>query len=188
MRVRGAAGAALILSIVGLAACSSNSSAGSGSGAAGGSAAPPPSGPASSAPAGSASADAVAGDVLETASSSLGTIVVNDQKLTVYIYTKDKPNSGVSNCTGQCATAWPEVTSDSMSPKTDGVTGKVGTIKGVDGKTQVTLNGWPLYTFASDSGPGDVNGQGVGGVWWVVGADGNKITKAAPSSSSDNGY
>ncbi|GAB3912661.1 hypothetical protein GCM10011575_45530 [Microlunatus endophyticus] len=107
--------------------------------------------------------------------------------MTVYIYTKDTPNSGKSTCTGQCATAWPEVTTDSTSPMVDGITGKVGTIKGVDGKTQLTIDGWPLYTFASDSGPGDVNGQGVGGVWWVVGADGKKITKAAPSSGSDNG-
>jgi predicted lipoprotein with Yx(FWY)xxD motif len=179
MGVRGAAGAALILSMIGLAACSSSGDTSAGGGAATGSAAPPPSSAASS--------SAPAGAALETESSSLGTILVDDQKMTVYIYTKDTPNSGKSTCTGQCASAWPEVTTDSASPSVTGISGKVGTIKGVDGKTQLTINGWPLYTFASDSGPGDVNGQGVGGVWWVVGADGKKITKTAPSSGSDNG-
>ncbi|MBO0812316.1 MAG: hypothetical protein J2P23_09760, partial [Microlunatus sp.] len=69
-----------------------------------------------------------------------------------------------------------------------GVTGKVGTITGADGRLQVTLDGRPLYTFASDSGPGDVNGQGIRGAWWVLGPTGTKITKkAAPSSSSTAG-
>ena len=28
---------------------------------------------------------------------------------------------------------------------------------------------WPLYRFAGDAAPGDTNGQGSGGVWFVVG-------------------
>ena len=36
---------------------------------------------------------------------------------------------------------------------------------------------WPLYRFAGDAAPGDINGQGSGGVWFVVGADG-KLIKA----------
>jgi len=110
--------------------------------------------------------------------------------MTVYVFDKDTPNSGKSSCTGGCAMAWPEVIASSKSPHVSGVTGKVGTITGVDGKTQVTLNGWPLYTFAHDSGPGETKGQGVGGVWWVVGPDGSKITKTpAPSAGqSSSGY
>lgn len=181
MGVRGAATAALMFSVVGLAACSSGGSGyGSGGGAAGGSAAP------SSSPAGGASGSLA----LQTEASPLGTILVDGQKMTVYVYDKDTPNSGKSSCSGECASAWPEVTTTSTSPKVDGVTGKVGTIKGVDGKTQVTINGWPLYTFVKDSKPGDTTGQGVGGIWWVVGADGNKITKTASASSSsgDSNY
>ena len=30
----------------------------------------------------------------------------------------------------------------------------------------------PLYIFAGDAAPGDVNGQGSGGVWFVVAPDG----------------
>jgi predicted lipoprotein with Yx(FWY)xxD motif len=36
---------------------------------------------------------------------------------------------------------------------------------------------WPLYRFAGDAAPGDTNGQGSGGVFFVVGADG-KLIKA----------
>ncbi len=50
----------------------------------------------------------------------------------------------------------------------------VGTIDAPSG-TQLTVNQLPLYTFAADAAPGDVNGQGVGGVWWAAGADGNPI-------------
>ena len=44
-----------------------------------------------------------------------------------------------------------------------------------DGSEQATYNGWPLYYFAQDSAPGDVNGQGVGDVWYVVDATGAMI-------------
>jgi predicted lipoprotein with Yx(FWY)xxD motif len=37
------------------------------------------------------------------------------------------------------------------------------------------VNGFPAYYFANDAAAGDVNGQGVGGVWWVFGADGEHI-------------
>ena len=46
---------------------------------------------------------------------------------------------------------------------------KLGTVKRPDGKIQVTYNGLPLYLFAGDSKAGDVKGQGVGGIWHVVG-------------------
>jgi hypothetical protein len=65
----------------------------------------------------------------------------------------------------------------------DGVTGDVDTITRDDGTRQITLDGLPLYTYAADSHPGDVTGQGVGGIWWVVAADGAKVT-GAPSPSS----
>ena len=44
-----------------------------------------------------------------------------------------------------------------------------------DGTTQLTVNGFPAYYFANDAAAGDTNGQGVGDVWWVFGADGEPI-------------
>lgn len=116
------------------------------------------------------------GALLTTADSSLGEIVVDGEGMTVYMFDSDTQGGDASTCAGQCATNWPAVTTDSDAPEVDAaVTGEVGTITGVDGSTQLTLNGWPLYYFAGDSAPGDTNGQGVNGVWWVLTPGGEKI-------------
>ena len=112
---------------------------------------------------------------LTTADSAFGTIVVDDSGMTVYVFDEDTQGSGSSSCSGACLANWPPVTAEA-APSLDGVTGDVDTITGTDGSTQVTLNGWPLYYFAGDTAAGDTAGQGVNDVWWVVGADGEKVT------------
>lgn len=118
---------------------------------------------------------------LTTASTSAGEIVVDAEGMSVYIFTKDVKDSGKSACEGPCVAAWPAVTTTSDSPAVDGVTGTVGTITAEDGKKQVTLNGLPLYYFAQDTDPGDIKGQGVNDVWYLVGPDGEMI-KDAPAA------
>ena len=44
----------------------------------------------------------------------------------------------------------------------------LGTLTRDDGTVQVTYNGWPLYHFSGDTAPGDTNGQGLEGVWFLV--------------------
>jgi hypothetical protein len=46
--------------------------------------------------------------------------------------------------------------------------GTLKTIVRPDGGRQVTYSDWPLYTFSGDNRPGDTNGQGVMGNWFVV--------------------
>jgi predicted lipoprotein with Yx(FWY)xxD motif len=136
---------------------------------------------------GSSAAPAATGATLATGKTSLGTIVVDGKGDTVYEFTSDTANSGKSTCYGDCASTWAAVTTSSSQPTVKGVTGTVGTIKRTDGKTQVTLGGMPLYTYASDSAPGDVSGQGLMSTWWVVSPAGTQITKAPGSSSSGSG-
>ena len=112
---------------------------------------------------------------LSTAETSLGTIVVDGKGMTAYYFTKDTKDSGVSACTGDCATAWPAIESASDTPTVDGVTGTVGTIPAADGGKQITINGMPIYTFAKDTAAGDVNGQDANGVWYVIAPDGTMI-------------
>jgi predicted lipoprotein with Yx(FWY)xxD motif len=47
-------------------------------------------------------------------------------------------------------------------------TGTFGTITRLDGSTQGTYNGRPMYRFINDAAPGDANGDGVGGIWRIV--------------------
>ena len=165
--------AAFTLAVLALAGCagsgtSSGSSSGSG-GAYGGSSSSPSPAPTTSAPAASGSAD------LATATSSLGTIVVDSKGMTLYFFDKDTAGSGTSACAGQCLVNWPPAHPASATPTVSGVTGKLGTIKATDGSTQITLNGLPLYYFKGDSAPGDVNGQAVQKIWWVVSPSGAAI-------------
>ncbi|WP_324643299.1 hypothetical protein [Pseudarthrobacter sp. LT1] len=135
----------------------------------------------STAPSGSAqSSKASAAVELKTASSPDGSIVVDAKGMSLYFFTKDTKDSGSSACTGSCLVQWPPLTTTSGSPTAEGVTGKLGTITTPDGKKQVTLNGMPLYYFAKDTKPGDVLGQGVGGVWYLSDPSGAMV-KAAPA-------
>jgi predicted lipoprotein with Yx(FWY)xxD motif len=158
--------AAVSLSIVGMSGCASNAPA------------TDTSTESSESPGDSPAADAE----LTVADSSLGDIIVDGEGMTVYIFDKDTADSGKSVCSGDCLAAWPPVVTTSESPTVDGVTGEISTITRDDGSLQVAINGLPLYLYAPDEAAGDVTGQGVGGVWWVVGPDGKKIDKAADTS------
>ena len=112
---------------------------------------------------------------LTTADSELGMIVVDGDGMTAYYFLNDTKDSGASACEGDCLTAWPPITTESDTPTVEGVTGEVGTITATDGSTQITIDGRPVYTFAQDTAPGDVKGQGVNDVWFVIAPDGSEI-------------
>jgi len=120
-------------------------------------------------------AEAAGSTDLATAETSLGTVVVDGKGMTAYYFLKDTKGSGTSACSGECAAAWPAITTENATPTVSGVTGEVGTITGTDGKLQITIDGRPIYTFAQDTAPGDVNGQGLNSVWYVIAPDGTEI-------------
>lgn len=106
-----------------------------------------------------------------TATSSLGLILVDARGHTLYALTKDSP--GVSTCQGSCLDAWPPLLADGAPIAGEGVQASLlGTMSRSDGGTQVTYDGKPLYSFADDQAAGDLKGQGKGGVWFAVTADG----------------
>jgi predicted lipoprotein with Yx(FWY)xxD motif len=118
---------------------------------------------------------------LMVAPSKAGQIVVDAKGMSVYYFTKDTKDSGTSACAGACLNNWPPVTTTADTPAVDGVTGTVGTVTWPDGKKQLTINGMPVYYFAKDQAPGDILGQGVGGVWYLVAPSGEMITAPAGS-------
>lgn len=124
------------------------------------------------------------GTTLATDETSLGRIVVDSLGDTVYVFEHDAADSGKSTCYGSCAATWPALITASAKPTVTGVTGTVGTITRTDGSKQLTLNGMPLYTFASDSKPGDISGQGFMSAWYVVSPAGAAVMKSVGSGSS----
>lgn len=105
-----------------------------------------------------------------------GKILVNSQGMTLYLYTKDTPNT--SNCYDKCATNWPPlIVTGTPTGGVDIDSAKLETTKRTDGSMQVTYNGWPLYTYISDKAPGDTTGQNVGSVWFVLSPAGDQISE-----------
>ena len=111
-------------------------------------------------------------------STAYGKILVNSKGYTLYLWVKDKRNK--STCSGACLAVWPFVLIPGKPTAGPGVNEKLlGTIK-VKGGNEVTYNGWPLYTFASDTKPAVITGEGntsFGGPWWLVSAAGKAINK-----------
>jgi predicted lipoprotein with Yx(FWY)xxD motif len=105
-------------------------------------------------------------EVKVSSNAALGKFLVDEDGMTLYLFTKDTP--GVSNCSGNCLTAWPPLLTVGSPRADDGVVGKLDTITLADGTLQVTYNDMPLYYYISDVNPGDTVGQNVGGVWFVV--------------------
>ncbi|MFD3993158.1 SCO0930 family lipoprotein [Streptomyces sp. NPDC058548] len=106
----------------------------------------------------------------------LGKIIRDGKGRTLYRFTKDTAWPMKSNCEGACLEKWrPAKLVDlndveGIDPK------KLITFTRSDGTKQLTIDCWPLYWFTGDKTPGDTNGQGVGGTWFAVTANG-KLAK-----------
>jgi predicted lipoprotein with Yx(FWY)xxD motif len=118
---------------------------------------------------------------VRVANSRLGTILVDSQGRTLYLFKKDSGTR--SACLGACAKAWPPLLTGGASTAASGARPSlVRTTRRSDGTRQVTYNGHPLYLFIKDHKPGDVNGQGVtafGAAWFAVSPAGNQISRPA---------
>ncbi len=112
-----------------------------------------------------------------TADSPLGTILVDANGRTVYLFEKD--SGPKSTCTGACAQEWHPVTTSGKPTAGDGLAASmVGTTTRSDGTTQVIYNGHPLYRYVGDNSPGDTAGQNLdvfGARWLVVSPAGDKV-------------
>jgi len=114
------------------------------------------------------------GAVVEVAESQLGTILVDDEGRTLYVFLND--SAGESTCYDECADSWPAFETDGDPQAVEGVDESLlGTTERDDGSVQVTYDRMPLYYFAGDDAPGDTNGQGIGEVWYVVSPEGEPI-------------
>jgi predicted lipoprotein with Yx(FWY)xxD motif len=96
----------------------------------------------------------------------LGSFLTGPNGKTLYLFTKDE--AGKSNCEGPCLAIWPPLLVSRQPEVSAALSNKVSTLKRPDGSLQVTFDGKPLYYFAKDIKEGDINGQGVNNVWYVL--------------------
>jgi predicted lipoprotein with Yx(FWY)xxD motif len=136
-----------------------------------------------------------------TSVAKMGKVVENAKGFVTYRFDADGDNPSKSTCDGDCAKVWPPLLTNDGKPTLKGVDSKlVGTVTRSDGTKQLTLKGWPLYTYVGDKKPGEWKGQNVNGKWFVITPTGTKnltclpkISKPvappadAPGSSGDTG-
>jgi predicted lipoprotein with Yx(FWY)xxD motif len=118
--------------------------------------------------------------------SGLGEVLVDTQGRTLYLFKADSRSA--SACEGACAAAWPPLLAHGNPSVGGGANASlVSTIQRPTGALQLTYSGHPLYLFAGDQKPGDVNGQGVtafGAPWYAVSPAGSQVTTAPSGSGS----
>lgn len=128
---------------------------------------------------GSSSQEEPSRPTLELASSDLGEVLVDQDGMTLYMFVPDQEQDGTPTCYEDCAEAWPALEAGSGALPGEGADeALLGTVERKDGTQQVTYNDLPLYHFSGDKKAGDVNGQGLSDVWWVVDPAGDPIMKS----------
>jgi predicted lipoprotein with Yx(FWY)xxD motif len=120
------------------------------------------------------------GGGIRISNTDLGTILVDGEGRTLYGFTDD--GDGTSTCYDDCAAKWTPVPG-STRPGGGLDTDVFSTTQREDGTSQLVAGTRPLYTFSGDVAPGEVNGQGRGGVWFVVAPDGTLIDTQAATPS-----
>jgi predicted lipoprotein with Yx(FWY)xxD motif len=171
MRTRLMAAPMLGLAVL-LAACSSGAAS--------------PAAPASAAPASAAASEAPASApapeaaTVNLADTTLGKVLVDGKGMTLYVFTPD--NASDSTCYDKCEASWPVLKGASVTAGAGLTAADFGATTRKDGTAQVTFKKWPLYTFAGDTAAGETKGQGLGGKWYVVDANGTMVGKDAAAS------
>ena len=109
--------------------------------------------------------------IIKTSSATVNgksvTILTNAQGMTLYYFKPDTATT--SACTGTCASNWPPLVSTSSGSPTSATAlpGTLSVVADANGQ-QVEYNGHLLYRYSGDTTPGQTNGEGIKGVWFVA--------------------
>ncbi|WP_240762474.1 plastocyanin/azurin family copper-binding protein [Paenibacillus thalictri] len=116
----------------------------------------------------------------------LGSYLADGKGMALYLYTKDTENKSV--CKGTCEANWPIFYSEHITSSGDLKAPDFTVITRDDGTKQTAYKGAPLYYWVKDAKPGDVTGQGVGSVWYVIDPTTSSKQSAAPETSKGKAY
>jgi predicted lipoprotein with Yx(FWY)xxD motif len=128
--------------------------------------------------------------LLKTASVTVNgqpvTILTNAQGMTLYYFKLDTATTAA--CTGACTGNWPPILFTGSGSPTSATTlpGTLSVVTDANGQ-QVEYNGHPLYTYSQDTAPGQTNGEGVGGKWFVASST-LSIQSAPQVTPTSSGY
>jgi predicted lipoprotein with Yx(FWY)xxD motif len=144
----------------------------------------------------SGNAAAAKGAVSTRQLSGIGTVLVDSSGMTIYTPKTPEEANGKIKCTVSCLSFWFPVIASSANPGSEGLPGKLGTIqRSDDGKTQLTYNGKPLYTFRLDTAAGQAHGNnftdsfgGTSFTWQVVTASGTAGGAGSPAPLPSYSY
>ena len=132
-------------------------------------------------------------------SEQYGPYLADAERRTLYLFVNEEMESddpermteGVRSnaapCMEGCLQAWPPLTADEVQAG-EGVDTELLYTADVNGMMMVVYNGWPLYYFARDEEPGQINGQGVGrapNIWYIVSPEGHVIKEEGGESRSE---
>ncbi len=135
-----------------------------------------------------------------TSTQTHGNVFADEEGNVLYFFARDV--KGESLCEGDCIANWPAFHTQQYVPGGGLLVDEFGEITRSDGSSQTTYKGWPLYYFANDSQPGDINGDGANGVWFaakpdyslmiangqLVGEDGNNYTSDYEVGEENTSY
>jgi predicted lipoprotein with Yx(FWY)xxD motif len=109
----------------------------------------------------------------------LGVVLVNSKGRTLYMFVPDKRKK--VTCVKSCAVIWPPVKLPKGAKPVAAGKAKsslLGSDPNPAGGRVVTYNHWPLYTYITDTAPGQAKGQALnlnGGLWYVLNTSGQVI-------------
>ena len=108
---------------------------------------------------------------------------ISPSGFTIYVLSSDTFNASTCPPSNGCTNVWPVLVPPSAGEQMS--TGWSSFVRS-DGKTQLSYNGWPLYTYSGDSVAGQTNGNGItafGGVWSIA-----RPGMAAAAGTPSNDY
>lgn len=114
--------------------------------------------------------------------SQVGTVIADPSGRSLYGFTDDA--GGTPTCVDECAADWPPLIVTAMPDNLNVM--RFSVVERADGTLQLQSGKWPLYYFSGDSAPGDINGQGAGGTWFLIDVEGELVQ--SEGGSEDDSY
>ena len=111
---------------------------------------------------------AMADEPAKKMETSAGEVYVDQDGMTLYTFDKDAMGATMSACTDKCLANWPpfQAGEGAMADGEWAIVEYTDTDGAV--KNMWAYEGKPLYLYVEDKKPGDVMGDGKGGVWHVA--------------------